>query len=120
MERHCFWRTRLLGQEQVPDRNCERAVLTASYESRIRLHIQAGIAKPMQDCEIVEGGFGNAVLGEQAEPSIKRCFDYSLFFEYVGEGPVAHAVDQSVALSNSTAHPGPHKPPAGHLWLVLY
>src|SRR5258708_24846221 len=72
----------------------------------------------MQHGKVIEGGFRSTTLSEQAEAPVKRCLDYSLLLKYVGEGPVAHAVHQSVALTNGVGQPRSHERAVGHLRLI--
>src|ERR1700676_500317 len=118
MKRDRLWRALFLRQEKIPDSDCQQAIFAASDQSGIRLHIEASLPQLMKHREIVEDRFGNAVFREQAEAAIERRLNYSLLFEHVGERPIAHAVDKSIALSNGVSEPRSHERAIGHFWLI--
>src|ERR1700736_6460494 len=118
MERDRLWRALFLRQEKIPHGDGERAIFAASDQNGVRLYIETRLAQLMEHREIVEGSLGNAVFREQAEATIERRFNDSLLFEHVGERPITHAVDQSIALSNGVSQPRSHERAIGHFRLI--
>ena len=63
----------------------------------------------MEQREVVEGGFGDAALGEQTKTAVEGRFDHALFLKNIGERPVAHHRGEAVALANGVGHPRSHE-----------
>jgi hypothetical protein len=72
----------------------------------------------MQHREGAERGLRDAVDRDQAEAAVERRLDHAALLEDVGEGPVAHQVDEPVALADRGGQIGAHVDRVGDVGLV--
>src|SRR5437588_234717 len=92
----------------VPERDDQRTVGAAGEERPLRGAGEALLAELMEQRERVEGGLGDTPRSEQPEASVERRLHHTLLLEDVGEGPVGHVLDESVALADRLREPGTH------------
>jgi len=98
----------MLRRRIVPYRNSERAIFSARDQSRIGIYFQPLVAQFMQQLERIKCWLGNAVRCDQPEPTVERRLHHSLLLENIGEGPILHDVDQTIALPYGVGKPWPH------------
>src|SRR5882762_2132525 len=72
----------------------------------------------MQYREIVEGGFWNAALGQDAKAAIKWRLHNALLLEYIRKSPIAHHFRQTIALANGVGQERTHVSAIGHWRLI--
>ena len=110
--------SRAEGRCVVPESHNDGAVASPCRECRVGVDFDAAITEFMQHGESVEGGLGNAVFGDETEAAVEGGFDDALFFEDVGEGPVAHGFGETVALADGVGKPWAHVDRVGNVGLV--
>ena len=109
-----------VGGSVVPESKGEGAVGGACGDDVVGFggDGEALCAEVVEHGEGIEGGLGDAVFGEDAEAAVEGGADDALLFEDVGEGPVAHALCEAVALVDGGGEPGAHVDGVGDVGLV--